>query len=136
MTFSLFLTDLLFLWHDSVSLQVEEGMPMERDNIRETILEAMEDSLAAQLRAVRRLRGGGAEEPAPRQGRSQMDIVQDILRKARQPLHVSLIISRAAAQGAALERESLVSALSKKVARGQRFVRTAPNTFALKGEER
>jgi len=110
---------------------------MEKDGIRETILEAMEGSLAAQLRAVRRLRGGEPEEAGPRQGRSQMDIIYDILRTARQPLHVAEIIRRAeAAHGVQLDRESIVSALSKKVVRGQRFVRTGPNTFAVKGEGR
>lgn len=35
--------------------------------------------------------------------------------------------------GVKLERESLVSALSEKVMKGDRFVRTDKNTFALKG---
>jgi hypothetical protein len=35
--------------------------------------------------------------------------------------------------GIKLERESLVSALSKKVLKEDRFVRTGKNTFALKG---
>ena len=34
--------------------------------------------------------------------------------------------------GVAVDRESLVSSLTKKVARGDRFVRTGRNTFALK----
>jgi hypothetical protein len=94
----------------------------------------MEDSLAAQLRAVRRLRSGEPAEARPREGRSQMETIYDILRAARQPLHVAEIIRRAeAAHGVQLDRESIVSALSKKVARGQRFVRTGPNTFAVKG---
>jgi len=107
---------------------------MERNEVRETILETMEESLAAQLRAVRRLRGGAGEEAPPRRSRSHMDIVYDILRAARQPLHVAEIIRRAqAAAGVTLDRESLVSALTKKVARGQRFARPAPNTFAVLG---
>ena len=35
----------------------------------------------------------------------------------------------------AVDRESLVSALSKKIARGDRFVRTAKNTFALRSPD-
>jgi hypothetical protein len=31
-----------------------------------------------------------------------------------------------------LERDSIVSIIIKKINAGQRFVRTAPNTFALK----
>lgn len=37
--------------------------------------------------------------------------------------------------GVKLERESLVSALSKKVMKKDRFIRTGKNTFALKGEQ-
>jgi hypothetical protein len=35
--------------------------------------------------------------------------------------------------GVTLDRESMVSALSKKVKKGVTFVRTGPNTFGLKG---
>jgi hypothetical protein len=47
-------------------------------------------------------------------------------------MHVSRLI--AAIQESfdiAIDSESLVSALSKRVARNDRFTRTAPNTFAL-----
>jgi len=65
--------------------------------------------------------------------RSQISIVEAILRQAGgKPLHVSEIIERALKSfGQRLDRESLVSALSKRVARGDRFVRSAPNTFGL-----
>jgi hypothetical protein len=35
--------------------------------------------------------------------------------------------------GVDLDRESIVSALTKKVKKGALFVRTGPNTFGLKG---
>jgi hypothetical protein len=61
----------------------------------------------------------------------------DVLKKARGPLHVSEILTRLEASfGVAVDRESLVSSLSKKVARGDRFVRTAKNTFGLRPEAR
>jgi HB1, ASXL, restriction endonuclease HTH domain len=61
----------------------------------------------------------------------------DILRKARSPLHVSEILSRIQTSfKVSVDRESLVSSLTKKVARGDRFVRTAKNTFALLPEPR
>jgi len=64
---------------------------------------------------------------------SHMSIVTDILKAAGTPLHVSEIIQRAQEQyDIALDRESLVSALVKKVKRGVVFNRTAPNTFGLK----
>ena len=59
----------------------------------------------------------------------------DILKRARSPLHVSEILARIYATfHVTVDRESLVSSLSKKVARGDRFLRTAQNTFALRPE--
>jgi hypothetical protein len=59
----------------------------------------------------------------------------DILKKARAPLHVSEILARLHASfHVTVDRESLVSSLSKKVARGDRFLRTGKNTFALRPE--
>jgi hypothetical protein len=52
-------------------------------------------------------------------------------------LHVSEIIDRIQAQfGVAVDRESLVSSLSKKVARQDRFLRPEKNTFSLRPEAR
>ena len=109
------------------------------DDPRDIILSAFEASLEAQLRAVRRLRQGPAEAAAarPKKGRSQVDMAYDILKKARAPLHVSEILARLQSTfGVAVDRESLVSSLSKKVARGDRFLRTGKNTFALRPEAR
>ena len=109
------------------------------DELRDTILEAMEHGLEAQLRAVRRLRKGEEPEPKPRprKSRSQIDMAYDILTKAAQPLHVNELLERIhEAFGMAVDRESLVSSLTKKVARGDRFVRTGKNTCSLKGGKR
>jgi hypothetical protein len=109
------------------------------DDIKDTILSAFEASLEAQLRAVRRLRQGQTEEAQPRsiKGRSQVDMAYDILKRARTPLHVSEMIDRIQTQfGVAIDRESLVSSLSKKVARQDRFLRPEKNTFSLRPEAR
>jgi len=109
------------------------------EDLRDTILSAFEASLEAQLRAVRRLRQGPAEpaEPRPKKGRSQVDMAFDILKKARTPLHVNELIERIEASfQVAVDRESLVSSLSKKIARGDRFLRTDKNTFGLRPEAR
>ena len=110
---------------------------MDKEEVRDVMLEAMEASLEAQLRAVRRLRSGPEQERQPSvKSISQVDMVYDILKKARRPLHVSEIIERVEKQhGVGLDRESIVSALTKKVARGDRFIRSDKNTFSLKGEE-
>lgn len=105
------------------------------DPVRDAVFEAVEASLDAQLRAVRRLRRG-VRESKPRsraKGMSQVDLAFDILQRAGKPLHVTELIVRVAKiHGVTLERESIVSALTKKVQRGDRFVRTAPNVFSVK----
>ena len=109
------------------------------DDVKDTILGAFEASLDAQLRAVRRLRHGPPPSAAPtrRTGRSQVDMAYDVLKKARTPLHVAELLARVqAAFGVAVDRESLVSSLAKKVARGDRFVRIDKNTFGLRPEAR
>lgn len=109
---------------------------MEKDEIEAAVLHAIEVSLEAQLRAVRRLRTEPRESKAPRKGTSQIDMVHDVLRRAGKPLHVSEIIARVEKMhGLKLERESIVSTLVKKVNRGDRFVRTDKNVFGLKGGE-
>jgi hypothetical protein len=109
------------------------------DDPRDIILSTFEASLEAQLRAIRRLRQGQPEGAAarPKKGLSRVGMAYDILKKARAPLHISEILLRThSAFHVAVDRESLVSSLTKKVARGDRFLRTAKNTFALRPEAR
>jgi hypothetical protein len=109
------------------------------DDLKDLILSTFEASLEAQLRAVRRLRQGEPDAAAPRRrkGLSQVDMAFDILKKARSPLHISAILERIQAQfGVPVDRESLVSSLTKKVARSDRFLRPEKNTFALRPEAR
>ena len=64
-----------------------------------------------------------------------MAMAIDILRRSRGPLHISEIIAQVRAKhGVTLDRESLVSALVKKVHRRQGLSRTAPNTFQIETE--
>jgi hypothetical protein len=109
------------------------------EEIRKVILETVESVLDAQLRAVRRLRrrqehsAQSPPEKAPHKRRSQMSMVEDLLVEAAQPLHISLIIQQAKSRfNQVLDRESLVSALTKRVKRKDRFVRTGPNTYGLR----
>lgn len=101
-------------------------------------LNLQEELLKAQIRVVRHHLGKDtrktravAEEPG---SRSQMSIVLDILGATPHPLHVSEIIRTAKERhGLSLDRESLVSALTKKVKKEAGVIRVGPNTFALKG---
>jgi len=111
------------------------------DDLKDLLLSIQEASLEAQLRAVRRLRHTPADAAQPRpqlnKSLSQVDMAFDILQKARAPLHVSELLSRIHATfHVTVDRESLVSSLTKKVARGDRFLRTGKNTFSLRPEAR
>lgn len=108
------------------------------DDLKDSVLSIFEASLDAQLRAVRRLRHGEtAAAPRLIKGRSQVDMAYDVLKKAPAPLHVSQLLARIQSSfGVIVDRESLVSSLSKKVARQDRFLRTGKNTFSLRPEAR
>jgi hypothetical protein len=112
---------------------------------KDAVFQALEVALDAQLRAVRRLRLDQEQgESASRQSAarskksmSQVDMTEDILQKAGQALHISDIIEQIKKiHGLEVDRESLVSALSKRVQRGDRFVRSGPNQFALSSARR
>ena len=108
----------------------------DKDTIQEAILNAFEIALDAQLRAIRRAKSKGAVEPTPEKRTSQIDIVQDVLRRAGKPLHISEILDRVEKlHGRRLDRESVVSSLVKKIARGERFLRTDKNVFTIKEEQ-
>ncbi len=105
----------------------------------EWFLSFYENLFSAQLRAVRQLKSPKLKKPKRKEneGMSNMAMAVDILRRAQKPLHISEIIAQVKAKyGVALDRESLVSALVKKVHRRQGLSRSAPNTFEIKAEER
>ena len=107
------------------------------NNFRDDLIDVFETVSKAQLQALRRLRK--RTPPAlrddtvkPAKGVSHVDMVYNILASAAHPLHISEILTRVAHRyQTSLDRESIVSALSKRVARRDRFVRTGPNTFSL-----
>src|SRR6516225_2710176 len=107
------------------------------DDLKDSIFSIFEASLDAQLLAVLPLRRG-QPEPAPAlrlHGLSQVDMAYDILKKARTSLHISELLARIHSTfHLTVDRESLVSSLTKKVARGDRFIRTDKNTFGLRPE--
>ena len=107
--------------------------------IPEWFLSFYESLFLAQLRTVRQLKSPKPQKAKRREGRgmSNMDMAIDILRRARRPLHVSEIIAQVKTNyGVDLDRESLVSALVKKVHRRQGLSRSAPNTFEIEAERR
>lgn len=123
------------------NLNNQSGSRSDSSEIREIILSTFATSLKAQFAAVQRLRAGASPPHVPElpstkrkriKGRPQIDMAYEILAKAGRPLHISLILKQIQTQfGVSVDRESLVSALTKRVARKDRFQRTGPNTFAL-----
>lgn len=107
----------------------------DRDPVEQAVLNAFEVALEAQLRAIRRIKASGEAEPSRTKGTSQIDMVYDVLRRSGKPLHISEILDRVEKlHGRRLDRESVVSSLIKKIARGQRFMRTDKNVFSVKGD--
>lgn len=102
--------------------------------ITKELLELFESLLRSQLNTIRQLRKeAGFEEGSPKEkSKSQVDVVYDILIGAQRPMHVDTIIALAEERfDLKLEKESIVSALSKRIKRQDRFIKTAPNTFSL-----
>lgn len=110
----------------------------DKNELQETVLNAIATSLEAQLRAVRRLQQAVPRPAAKKRGESmsQTDLVHDILTRAGRELHISEIIERVEkVHRVQLDRESIVSALTKKVRRGDRFTRPDRNVFGLIAKE-
>lgn len=97
----------------------------------ELYLQYQKEITESKLKTINRFQKG--LKPKPMKRTSGADIVENILRIAGRPLHVSEIIQIANRDfQVQLERDSIVSIIVKKIKAGQRFIRTAPNTFALK----
>jgi len=110
----------------------------------EDLLSVMEAAFRGGLQEIRKIRA--SHEPAgvskrPRVGRKDAPSSRtlnaiDILTETRRPLHIQEILEALESRGLQSSRESLVSALTKRLAPAGPLVRTAPNTFALKGRAR
>lgn len=99
--------------------------------LQEELLKAQIGVIRDYLRSVEP--GEGEKSISQNKSRSHLSIIRDVLITASSPLHVSEIIQQAHEQyGVTLDRESVVSALTKKVKKGVTFIRTGPNTFGLK----
>lgn len=101
----------------------------------EKLLDLQKDLLQSQLKTIYRYQQQSAPGKKKIRRTSKLNIVADILASSDQPLHISEIIRIAQQEyQTEMERDSIVSALVKKVKAGRQFVRVAPNTFALKNE--
>jgi hypothetical protein len=107
------------------------------DNPRDDLIDILESLSKAQLNTLRRLRRSTRQQnPTLKvksaRSMSQIDMAYDILRSAGRPMHISDIMALVSKRhGVTLDRESIVSAITKRVARKDRFVRTGPNIFSV-----
>ncbi len=85
----------------------------------------------SKLKVIEQFQEGGKTRPKKRT--SKIEIARNVLYDVGKPLHVTEIV-RLAKQvyNVDLDRDSIVSAILKKVKTGNTFIRTAPNTFALR----
>ena len=115
---------------------------MEKEDLKEFLLQIIELQLDYQLRAIRQLQGKPEIEPPifPRKGRRRQSLVDlsiNILTEERKPLHVNDLVQLLQQRfGRLTDRDTLSSALAKKVRQGILIKQTAPATFSLiKGKE-
>ena len=110
---------------------------MNKDDIKQAMLEVMEVQLESQLRAIRRVRGVPySESPLPlRSGKrrqSLVDLTIQILTDEGKPLHVNTLAQLLQKRfGRLANRDTLSSALAKKARSAILLRQTAPATFAL-----
>ena len=110
---------------------------IEKDDLKEVILQILEIQLEYQLKAIRSLQGKPESESVvtPRRGRrrqSLVDLSVQILTEEGRPLHVNEL-SRLLEQrhGRLADRDTLSSALAKKTRQGVLVRQSGPATFTL-----
>ena len=97
-------------------------------------LQYQKEVAQAKLKVIERFQQQTQRQPQKRT--SKIQIVKNVLNNAGRPLHVSEIIRMAENDHQVqLNRDSIVSAILKKINAGQMFIRTAPNTFAMKTDK-
>jgi hypothetical protein len=96
----------------------------------EFYLQYQKEITESKLKIINRFQKG--VKPKPKRT-SKIEIAKNVLHIAGRPLHVSEITQLAKRDfEVELDRDSIVSAILKKVKADKSFIRTAPNTFALK----
>jgi hypothetical protein len=97
-------------------------------------LEYQKEIAQSKLKVIERFQQQSQRQTEKRT--SNIKIVENILSAAGIPLHVSDIIETAKkSYDVEFSRDSIVSAIIKKINANQTFIKTAPNTFALKSDE-
>ena len=97
----------------------------------EHYLQFQKELTASKLKVIEHFQKGGRTKSKKRT--SKIEIACNVLDAAAKLLHVTEIVQMAKKNyDVQLDRDSIVSAILKKVKAGKTFIRTgAPNTFAL-----
>jgi hypothetical protein len=103
------------------------------DLTKDELIDVFEKTLRGQLRALRSMRKKPAGKSRQDRGKkSNIDVIEAVLRTTGAPLHIDQIIEKAhKLYSRRLHRESIVSALTKKILDQQTFCRVGRNVFAL-----
>ena len=110
---------------------------MEKEDLKEALLQVLEFQLDYQLRAIRILQGKPETQSAlvlrpGRRRQSLVDLSVQILTEERKPLHVDDIVRILQQRfGRLTDRDTLSSSLAKKARRGILLRQSAPATFTL-----
>jgi DNA-directed RNA polymerase delta subunit len=97
----------------------------------EHYLQFQKELTASKLKIIEQFQKGDRAKSIKRT--SKIEIARNVLNDAGKPLHVTEIVQLAKkTYDVQLDRDSIVSAILKKVKADKTFIRTAPNTFALK----
>jgi len=97
----------------------------------EIYLQYQKELAVSKIKVIEQFQKGGRAKLRKRT--SKIEIAQNVLYGAGKPLHVTEIVQLAKqVYDVQLDRDSIVSAILKKAKAGKTFIRTAPNTFALK----
>jgi hypothetical protein len=110
---------------------------MDKEDVKQVILQVIEIQLNSQLKAIRQLQGKPETEPLLpiRRGRRRQSLVDlsiKILTEEGKPLHVNeLALLLQQRFGRLADRDTLSSALAKKARQGILLRQSAPATFTL-----
>ena len=97
----------------------------------ELYLQYQKELAASKLKVIEQFQKEGRTKSIKRT--SKIEIARNVLNDTGKPLHVTEIVQLAKkTYDVLLDRDSIVSTILKKVKAGKTFIRTAPNTFALK----
>jgi len=95
-------------------------------------LDLIEELAKSTLDVVNRFKNGVPTKTLRSKRTYKFEYVESILRNAGKPLHIDEIIEIAKKDYKVnISKDSLSSAISKKIRAGSGIVRTAPNTFAF-----